>query len=168
MQLETELRPEGLLGSYPGWGGKLAGFTLRLAGLLHVAEYGLVEQDIHAATMQNALRLVEVPSPSCLDRVSMDVSGFPCDDAQIVWQWIQTRSQGSFTQAEIRFALRNKKQGQSERLMKALARLQERHLISPPVKLNTRKPTTLIGLIRWRCLCSFLKIRRIILLVSFF
>ncbi len=27
--------------------------------------------------------------------------------------------------------------------MKALARLQERHLISPLVKLNTRKPTTI-------------------------
>ena len=143
MQLESELRPEGLLGSYPGWGGKLAGFALRLAGLLHVAEYGLVEQDIHAATMQNALRLVEVLRLHALTVFQWMCRDSASDDAQVVWQWIQNHNQGSFTQAEIRFALRNKKQGQSERLMKALTRLQERHLISPPVKLNTRKPTTL-------------------------
>ena len=143
MQLESELRPEGLLGSYPGWGGKLAGFTLRLAGLLHVAEHGLVGESISAATMQNALRLAEVLRLHALTVFQWMCRDSTSDDAQIVWHWIQSRSQGSFTQAEIRFALRNKKQGQSDRLMKALARLQERHLISPPVKLNTRKPTTL-------------------------
>ncbi len=108
-----------------------------------MAEYGLVKQDIHVVTMQNALRLVEVLRLHALTVFQWMCRDSVSDDAQIVWQWIQTRSQASFTQTEIRFALRNKKQGQSERLMKALARLQERHLISPPVKLNTRKPTTL-------------------------
>ncbi len=89
------------------------------------------------------LRLVEVLRLHALTVFQWMCRDSASDDAQVVWQWIQNHNQGSFTQAEIRFALRNKKQGQSERLMKALARLQERHLISPPVKLNTRKPTTL-------------------------
>ncbi len=119
--MESELRPEGLLGSYPGWGGKLAGFALRLAGLLHVAEYGLVKQDIHVVKMQNALRLIEVLRLHALTVFQWMCRDSASDDAQIVWQWIQSRGQGSFTQAEIRFALRNKKQGQSERLMKAIS-----------------------------------------------
>ncbi|MBS0350436.1 MAG: hypothetical protein JSR33_04465 [Proteobacteria bacterium] len=102
-----------------------------------------MKKDIPAVTMQNALRLVEVLRVHALTVFQWMCQGSTNDDAQIVWQWVQTRNQSSFTQAEIRFALRNRKQGQSKRLMKALTRLQERHLISPPVKLNTRKPTTL-------------------------
>lgn len=148
LQLESELRPEGLLGSYPGWGGKLAGFTLRLAGLLHVAEHGLHFQNhgdhsISVATMQNALRLADALRLHALTVFQWMNRETACEDAQVIWQWIQRQQQESFTQAEIRFALRNKKQGQSPRLMKALNILQERHLISPPVKLSTRKPTTL-------------------------
>lgn len=149
LQLESELRPEGLLGNYPGWGGKLAGFTLRLAGLLQVAEHGLPHQShgdhppISATTMQNALRLAEALRLHALTVFQWMNRETACEDAQVVWQWIQRQPQGSFTQAGIRFALRNKKQGQSHRLMKALNILQERHLISPPVKLSTRKPTTL-------------------------
>ncbi len=143
MQLETELRPEGLLGSYQGWGGKLAGFTLRLAGLLHVAEQGLTVDCITESTMQNALQLAQALRLHALAVFQWMNRDAPFEDAQTVWQWIQTRQEGSFTQAEIRLALRNRKQGQSERLAKSLAILQERQLISAPVKLQTRRPTTL-------------------------
>jgi Protein of unknown function (DUF3987) len=142
LQLETELRPEGALHSYSGWGGKLAGFTLRLAGLLHVAEYGLQRECITESTVQTALALADVLKLHAVTVFQWMNQETRCEDAQVVWQWIQSHTQGSFTQAEIRFALRNKKQGQSQRLMKALAILQERHLISAPVRLNTRKPTT--------------------------
>jgi hypothetical protein len=40
-------------------------------------------------------------------------------------------------------AMRNKKVGKAEQLMKALERLKYHNLVSEPVKLPTRKPTTL-------------------------
>lgn len=143
LELETELRPDGLLSAYSGWGGKLAGFTLRLAGLLHVAEYGLEQIEITEITMQNAILLAETLKRHALTVFQWMNRETSSEDAQAVWQWIQAHSQSSFTQADVRFALRNKKYGQSQRLIKALAFLQERHLISAPIRLNTRKPTTL-------------------------
>lgn len=140
--LEVQLRPDGVLGSYPGWGGKLAGFALRLAGLLQVAEQGISLQPIAETTMQTALALACALKEHALAVFHLMGRNSKGEDAQAVWQWIQGHPRASFTQAEIRWALRNKKYGQSDRLVKALSILQERHLISAPVKLATRKPTT--------------------------
>ncbi len=41
----------------PGWAGKMSGFALRLAGLLHIAEYATNPLIISESTMQNALAL---------------------------------------------------------------------------------------------------------------
>ncbi len=39
-EMETQLRPEGKFASCLSWAGKMSGFALRLAGILHIAEYG--------------------------------------------------------------------------------------------------------------------------------
>jgi hypothetical protein len=55
--IEEELRPEGKFSSCQGWAGKICGFTLRIAGLLHVAEHGSDNLTISDSTMMNALQI---------------------------------------------------------------------------------------------------------------
>ena len=59
MSIEAQLCPNGRLASCPGWGGKIAGMCLRVAGLLHVAEHGPGVLVISGATMGNAVALCE-------------------------------------------------------------------------------------------------------------
>src|SRR5262249_53202905 len=58
--LETRRRTEGDLGHRKGWASKLDGLTVRLAGLLHLAEHAHrdgFEQPISAETMNSAIRI---------------------------------------------------------------------------------------------------------------
>jgi Protein of unknown function (DUF3987) len=57
--IEVQLRPDGKLASCQGWGGKICGFALRIAGLLHVVEYGENNLMLGEATMRNALTVVD-------------------------------------------------------------------------------------------------------------
>lgn len=55
--IEPMLRQHGKLALCQGWGGKLCGFVLRIAGLLHVAEHGQNNLTINKNSMANALEL---------------------------------------------------------------------------------------------------------------
>jgi hypothetical protein len=57
--IEVQLRPDGKLASCQGWGGKICGFALRIASLLHAAEYGVNSLTITETTMRNALTIAE-------------------------------------------------------------------------------------------------------------
>jgi hypothetical protein len=67
----------------------------------------------------------------------------PTEDAKVVFQWLRARNKPSFTQTEVVLAMRGKKLGKSERLQKALLILHERNILSAPLKIPTRKSTTL-------------------------
>jgi len=56
-EIERALRPEGPLDGLKDWGNKLVGQTLRIAGLLHVAETGDLNTRISADTMRRAIRI---------------------------------------------------------------------------------------------------------------
>jgi Protein of unknown function (DUF3987) len=57
--IEVQLRPDGKLASCQSWGGKICGFALRIASLLHAAEYGVNSLTITETTMRNALTIAE-------------------------------------------------------------------------------------------------------------
>jgi hypothetical protein len=64
------------------------------------------------------------------------------EGVKAIFRWIKARSQPTtFTQSDVVLAMRNKKLGKSERLVKALCLLNERNIISAPIRLLTRKPT---------------------------
>jgi hypothetical protein len=65
------------------------------------------------------------------------------EDAKAIFSWINARTEPTFTLSDVVFAMRNKKLGKSERLIKALSLLNARNLISIHIRLVTRKPTTI-------------------------
>lgn len=139
-KLEIQLRPGEKFEYYAGWAGKMSGFALRIAGLLHIAEYDTAAVNLTEATMQNALKIANALGDHALAAFGMMGVDQSYNDAKTVFRWINTLSQATFTRSDLTYAWRHKKWG-STRLAKALNILQERNLISRPVKVPTRKPT---------------------------
>ncbi len=139
---ESELRPEGRLANCQGWGGKISGFALRIAGLLHIAEYGSRSLMILESTMKNALAIAAALKQHALAAFGLMGVDQATEDAIVIYRWVKLCNKLTLTQSELVLAMRNRKLGKSERLTKALQVLQERYIISEPRKLTTRKPTT--------------------------
>lgn len=141
--IEKQLRPDGRLSSCQGWAGKISGFLLRIAALLHVADTEARDTIISDVSMMNALQIASLLTTHALAAFNLIGIDQTIEDAKTVNRWLRSRNAPSFTQSEIVLAMRNKKMSKPERLQKALLILQERNIISAPVKLTTRKPTTL-------------------------
>lgn len=141
--IEKQLRPEGTLSNCQGWAGKICGFALRIAGLLHVAELNSSNLVISESTMKNALEITRLLTEHALAAFSLMGIDQATEDAKIILQWIKARNEQSFTQSQLVLAMRSKKLGKSERLQKALHILHERNILSAPMKIPTRKPTTI-------------------------
>jgi hypothetical protein len=141
-EIEIELRANGRLGSCQGWAGKICGYALRIAGLLHVAEFGIQKENISFNTMVNALQLSRLLIDHALVAFNLMGDDEATEDAKWIWQWILSKQKSPVTQSELLLGTHNKKLGRVERLNKALQVLRNRNLISQPIKLPTRKPTT--------------------------
>ncbi len=142
--IEEQLRPNGKFSACQGWAGKICGFALRIAGLLHVAEQGAQGLVITDTTMAHALQIATLLAEHATVAFGLMGIDQTTEDAKTVFQWIKSRNERSFTQSEIVLAMRNKKLGKPERLLKAMQLLHERNIISAPIRLTTtRKPTTL-------------------------
>jgi hypothetical protein len=118
-------------------------FALRIAGLLHIAEYSISEFNISEDTMCNAIKISELLIEHAIAAFGWMGVDQSTEDAKEIWQWIITQRQYSFRESDLLIAMRNRKSGRSERLKKALQILKERNLISDSIKLDTRKPTTI-------------------------
>ncbi len=140
-EIEIELRPDGKLGNCQGWGGKICGFTLRIAGLLHVAEHGIRINEINSQTMNRAIAISELLIPHTLAAFGLMAMDEATEDAKWIWEWVLSKGEESFTRTEIINRTRNKKLGKVERLNKALQVLRNRNLVSKAVEVPTRKPT---------------------------
>jgi putative DNA primase/helicase len=75
--IEVQLRPHQRLANCLGWGGKVCGFALRIAGLLHIAEYGVKSMELLSEHTLTAFDMMEADETM--------------QDAKAVWQWIKTR-----------------------------------------------------------------------------
>jgi putative DNA primase/helicase len=143
--IEHQLRSGGKLESCVGWGGKISGFALRLAGLIHVCETLGKSYVVSAQAMNKALELAALLCEHAVAAFLGMGAEQSATDAQDVLKWLEELHQPSFTKTEIVRALKNKACGKSERLDKALKILAERHIISEPVTKptsNSFKPTT--------------------------
>lgn len=140
-RIETQLRPDGKLSACLGWGGKICGFALRIAGLIHVAradEYDLV---ISEDSMGRALSIAERLIDHAIAAYSLLGTDQAIEDAKELLAWIKSYGRRLFTQTEMVYALRNRKLGKAERLNKALRILIERNLLTMQRHPTPRKPT---------------------------
>jgi hypothetical protein len=129
--VETELRPGGKLHGCLGWGGKLAGYALRLAGLLHVAEHGEQISVISTNTMDRAALLALLlidHTRAAFNLMGIDQS---TDDAIAVLDWIKVRSSPVFRKTECLKALHGRFT-KATRLTEALKVLADRNILSGP------------------------------------
>lgn len=139
--IETELRPDGRLSICLGWGGKICGFALRIAGLLHIAEHGMKSLVIEDNIMTNALIIAEFLTHHAVAAYTFMGIDEVTHDAKEIFQWINAQNKPSFTRSEITLAMRNRKLGKNERLNKALSMLIDRNIVEVET-LPTQKPTT--------------------------
>lgn len=141
LRIEAQLRSDGKLAVCLGWGGKICGFALRLAGLLHVAMAEEQDRVISEESMQRALDIAERLTEHAIAAYSLLGTDQTIEDAKEVLAWIKERGVSLFTQTEVLTALRNRKVGKSERLQKALRVLIERNILTAQRLPTPRKAT---------------------------
>lgn len=139
--IELQLRPEGKLHSCAGSGGKLCGIALRIAGLFHVAEFGLGSSVIQAPTMVKALELITLLSEHLL--VAFDSMGADLitRGAKEIYEWILSEKRSEFRKTEVLDRFKNSRFGKTAVLNPSLLELIERNIIQSRRE-QTRKPTT--------------------------
>lgn len=142
-KIERELRADGRLYICRGWGGKLAGYTLRIAGLMHVAlNVGRQNFLIRHDTMQNAITTAELLMEHAVAAYGSMGADIEISDAKELLEWIRAQGATKLTKTDIVNAMRNRQMGKKERLAKALAVLVERnYLSSAHLDTSTKKPT---------------------------
>jgi hypothetical protein len=91
--LEPQLGEGGRLGSIADWASKLAGATLRIAGLLHMAEHGSsgVSDDINDAAIASAIRVAEYLIPHAKVALALTEEDEVAADARLILDWIIDR-----------------------------------------------------------------------------
>lgn len=143
--IEVELRSQGRLAICQGWGGKICGFALRIAGLLHIAEHERADSNLVISynSMSRALKIATLLIEHAIAAFGLMGADQAIQDAKEVFQWFTSNGKSSFTRTEVTNAMRHRKCGKSDRLTHALKLLKDRNLISLPMMLPTRKPTTM-------------------------
>jgi replicative DNA helicase len=102
-QIERELRPGGSLYDMREWANKLAGHTLRLAGLLHVAHHpaDAWRRPIDAARMADAVKLAQFFAAHYRAALSTITSDNTADAARHVLGVLTAKPVGVFTRREL-------------------------------------------------------------------
>ena len=118
------------------WTGKLPGAALRIAGLLHVVEFGGASPIVNQATMEKALDLAELLIEHAKAAFDLMGSDQATDDAKAVLCWIQKEQGSTFKRSECHHTLKGRFT-KIERLTKALDVLHGREIISKPIKEST-------------------------------
>lgn len=143
--IESQLRVGGKLEICVGWGGKISGFALRLAGLIHVCETLGANTEISSTAMSKALELSKLFCEHAIAAFAGMGAEQSVNDAKDILKWLEGLNQPSFTKSDIIRAMKNKGYGKAERLDRALKILAERHYISDALikaTPNSNKPTT--------------------------
>ena len=129
--IESNLGRRGELVSIQDWASKLPGATVRIAGLLHVAEYGTDRQEITNGTMTAVLDLAELLIKHTQAAFALMGDDEAVKDAKDVLRWIIEEQRESFRQRDCQRALQRLNLERLERAVKVLA---ERHMIGEPEK----------------------------------
>lgn len=135
--IEIQLRPGGKLYSILGWGGKICGYTLRIVGLLHVMKYGHHSLVISLETMNRALEFAALLIDHALAAFNLMGADEGQRKAKAVFDWILCNGETRFQKRDCHRAL----QGQFhtiKELEDILNDLEGRHIISSPIKIETK------------------------------
>jgi hypothetical protein len=135
-QIESELKPNGRLRPISGWGGKISGFALRLAGLIHVMKGNGVDSLIDHETMGNALALATNLKEHALSAFGLMSVDKDTEKAHVVLEWIKANGEHSFLKSDCHKALHGQFKDVKE-LEEALQILKERHVVSSSESLNS-------------------------------
>ncbi len=133
--VESKQGPQGEFYNIQDWTSKLPGAALRIAGLLHVVEFGAGLSTIGRKTIERALDLCDLlirHAQAAFDLMGEDPAS---NDAKVILEWIYSHRLTSFTQNEAIKGIRRFRY--IERLEKALKVLTARHIISEPMKKDT-------------------------------
>jgi len=129
-EVEVALRPDGKLSPCQGWGGKIAGFTLRIAGLLQVAEYGGSVLSIDSTNMERAVSLARLLIDHALAAFGLMREDEAMEDAKAIHAWIMQTGVASFRRTDCLRKLHGRFTGK-KRFDAALSVLIDRNIISP-------------------------------------
>ena len=138
---EYQLRPSGAFYNLQGWAGKICGFALRIAAILHITKEGDGNTIISSESMANALEIAALLTKHTIAAYGLMNQDQGLQDAKELFSWIVERNTQSFTQTEITYAMRHRKLGKKERLAQALQILIDRNILQSKVNNSTRKPT---------------------------
>lgn len=135
-QVEKELRANGKLFPIAGWGAKISGFALRLAGLIHVMKGKDVDVQIDYETMENALTLATHLKEHALAAFGVMSVDKATEKAKVVLRWIRTNGELSFTRSSCQTALHGQFEDVDE-LVASLDFLKERNIVKGPENVTT-------------------------------
>lgn len=132
-EIERGLRPRGKYAEIKAWAGKLAGYTLRLAGLLHVAQHRATNHQIEASTMLRAIvmaRRLAVHALAAFAEMGVDPT---VEDAKQIAQWLESGRVERFIRSDVvrRF---HGWSGGRKRMTEALQVLVDRNFVGEPSK----------------------------------
>jgi hypothetical protein len=137
--VEFQLRDEKKLENCRGWGGKISGFALRIAALIHVCETLGESNTISESAISKALNICSLLSEhaiSSFEQISLEPNE---SDASKIAKWLGDKKEKYFSKSEILRAFKSKSMGKASRIDRALITLIERHYISEPQKINAEK-----------------------------
>ena len=142
-EVERQLRPDGDFYILQGWAGKISGFALRIAGILHVAKEEQNNFSISGDAMARALEIATLLTQHAIAAYNLMGADQCLQDAKELFYWIEHYGNNSFTKSKITYEMRHRKLGKKERLTKALDILVERNILQEQTDRSTRKPTTI-------------------------
>lgn len=145
--IEPQLNPDtGSLAVVTDWASKMAGTSVRLAGLLHLAEHATAGLDvpITAATMGDAIRLTRYYLAHALTVFDTLTADPAREGARRVLDWLERTRPATFTRRELHRALESKTFATAADLDAPLALLTERGYLRERIRTNPRggRPST--------------------------
>lgn len=140
--LEPQLKPSGELYLCQGWAGKIAGYALRIAGLLHIVEYGVQNTEISISTINNSLYIAS----NLIEHAKVAYKLMNLDEkikhAKQIYDWIISEGKMEFTQTELTTAMRHHSKASQTNI--AITELEERNILKSIQRngTGTKKVTT--------------------------
>jgi len=142
LYVEKELKPGGKLSHITGWGGKISGFALRIAGLLHIANSPVsVISTIPKETMNKALILAAL----LIDHALVAYDSMAVDKitvgAKKIYEWlVNTEERIVLSQSDITVQLKHYKYTSDDK-KQIIAKLKEHNIIGEPQKASDNRTT---------------------------
>ena len=138
LEIEPQLRPQGYLSLCQGWGGKIAGFVLRFAGLFQVIKNkgvggGVIEKEIMIDAIKLGRLLIE-HARAAYEMIEVDSFML---HVQECWEWISAQDSAQLKVGELTYAMRHRMN--RDKIAKVLAELIERGLISELIRFQGKK-----------------------------